>query len=80
MIVRKITIVDERLVQSDKRVCTARMPDSAFRGIAVVANPYVRLEILQPVILYNIISIPDQFENNQVLTVRDNECFLLAQR
>src|SRR5438876_12365472 len=80
MIIRKITIVHKRLVQSDKRVCTARMPDTALRRIAVVANPYVSLEILQPVILYNIISISDQFENNQVLTVRDNECFLLAQR
>src|SRR2546422_8919183 len=80
MIIRKITIVDNRLVQSDKRVCTARMPDTALRGIAVVANPYVSLEILQPVILYNIISIPDQFENDQVLAVRDDECFLLAQR
>src|SRR5438309_7004892 len=80
MIIRKITIVDKRLVQSDKRVRAARVPDSAFRGIAVVANPDMCLEILQPVILYNIISIPDQFENDQVLAVRDNECFLLAQR
>src|SRR2546428_1415802 len=80
MVIRKITIVDKRLVQSDKRVCTAGMPDPALRRIAVVANPYVSLEIFQPVILYNIISIPDQFENNQVLTVRDNEGFLLAQR
>src|SRR5437016_547730 len=80
MIIRKITIVDKRLVQSDKRVCTAGMPDTALRRIAVVADPYVSLEIFQPVILYNIISIPDKFENNQVLAVRDNERFLLAQR
>src|SRR6266699_1665684 len=80
MIIRKITIVDKRLVQSDKRVCTARMPDTALRRIAVVANPYVSLEIFQPVVLYNIISIADQFQNDQVLAVRDNECFLLAQR
>src|SRR5439155_11299867 len=80
MIVREITVVDECLVQSDKRVRAARMPDPAFRRIAVVANPDISLEIFQPVILYNIISIADQFENNQVLAVRDNECFLLAQR
>src|SRR5713101_5579154 len=80
MIIREITIVDERLVQSDKRVRTTRMPHPAFRRIAVVANPYVSLEILQPIILYNIISISDQFENNQVLAVRDNECFLLTER
>src|SRR6266487_2775320 len=80
MVIRKITVVDKCLVQSDKRVCTARMPDPAFRGIAVVADPDVSFEIFQPVILYNIISISDQFENNQVLAVRDNECFLLAQR
>src|SRR5438552_1198322 len=80
MIIRKITVVDKRLVQSDKRVCTAGMPDPALRRIAVVADPYVSLEIFQPVILYNIISIADQFENNQVLAVGYNECFLLAQR
>src|SRR5437667_3129903 len=80
MIIRKITIVDKRLVQSDKRVCAARMPDPALRRIAVVANPDVSLEILQPVIFYNIISVADQFENDKVLAVRDNECFLLAQR
>src|SRR2546425_12482290 len=80
MIIRKITIVDKRLVQSDKRVCTTGMPDPALCRIAVVADPDVSLEIFQPVILYNIISISDQFENDQVLAVRDNECFLLAQR
>src|SRR5437660_7910557 len=80
MIIRKITIVDERLVQSYKRVCAARMPDPALRRIAVVADPDVSLEILQPVVLYNIISVADQFENDQVLAVGDNECFLLAQR
>src|SRR5205807_6321360 len=80
MIVRKVTVMDKRLVQSYKRVRAARMPDPALRRIAVVANPYVSLEIFQPVILYNIISVADQFENNQVLAVRDNECFLLAQR
>src|SRR6266567_7350010 len=80
MVIRKITIVDKRLVQSYKRVRAARMPDPALRRIPVVANPDVSLEILQPVVLYNIISVADQFENDQVLAVRDNECFLLAQR
>src|SRR2546428_8482839 len=80
MVIRKVAVVDKRLVQSYKRVRAARMPDPALRRIAVVANPDVSLEILQPVILYNVISVADQFENNQVLTVRDNERFLLAQR
>src|SRR6266849_7719835 len=80
MIVRKITIVDERLVQSDKRVCTAGMPDTALRRIPVVADPDVSLEILQPIVLHHVIPIPDQFENNQVLSVRNDECFLLSQR
>src|SRR5207237_6210473 len=63
MIIRKITIVDKRLVQSYKRVCTARMPDTALRRIAVVADPDVSLEIFQLVIFYNIISVADEFEN-----------------
>src|SRR2546422_3667280 len=80
MVIRKVTVVDKRLVQSYKRVRTARMPDTALRRIHVVTDPDVSLEIFQPVVLYNIISISDQFENDQVLAVRDNECFLLAQR
>src|SRR5437667_9618675 len=80
MVIRKVTVVDKRLVQSYKRVCTARMPDTALRRVSVVADPDVSLEILQPVILYNIISITDQFENDQVLAVRNKECFLLAER
>src|SRR5438132_11415810 len=80
MIIRKVTVVDERLVQSDKRVCAAGMPDPTLGRVSVVADPDVSLEVFQSIVLYNIISIPDQFENNQVLTVRDNECFLLAQR
>src|SRR3989441_2757155 len=80
MVIRKVTVVDKRLVQSYKRVRTARMPDTALRRIPVVADPDVSLEIFQPVILYNIISITDQFENDQVLAVRDDECFLLAER
>src|SRR6266566_796742 len=80
MIVRKITVVDKRLVQSDKRVCTARMPDPTLGRVSVVADPYVSLEIFQPVVLYDIVSVADQFENDQVLAVRDDERFLLAQR
>src|SRR5712691_5119281 len=80
MIIRKITVVDKRLVQSDKWVRASGMPDPALRRIAVVANPYVSLEIFQPVIFYNVISVADEFENDQVLAVRNNECFLLAQR
>src|SRR5205809_3311866 len=80
MIVRKVTVVDKRLVQSDKRVRAARMPDSTLRWIAVVADPDVSLEIFQSVIFYNIISVADQFENNQVLAVGNDECFLLAER
>src|SRR2546425_1156016 len=80
MVIREITVVYKRFVQSDKRVSSPWMPDTALRRIAVVANPYVSLEIFQPVVLYNIISIADQFENNQVLAVGNNECFLFAQR
>src|SRR2546428_10316047 len=80
MVIRKITIVDKRLVQSDKRVCTARMPDPALRRIAVVADPNVSLEVFQPVVFYNVISVADEFENDQVLAVGNDECFLLAER
>src|SRR5438876_11007063 len=80
VVIRKITVVNERLMQPDKRVRAAGMPDPAPRRIAVVADPDVSFEIFQSVELYNIISVADQFQNDQVLAVRDDECFLLAQR
>src|SRR5437016_1769013 len=80
VVVRKITIVDKRLVQSDKRVRAAGMPDPTLGRVSVVADPDVSLEIFQPVIFYNIISVADQFENDQVLAVGNDECSLLAQR
>src|SRR2546422_5480484 len=80
MIVRKITVVDERLVQSYKRVGASGMPDTALGRVSVVAYPDESLEIFQPVVFYNIISVADQFENDQVLAVGNDECFLLAQR
>ncbi len=65
MVIRKVTVVDERLVQSDKRVGAAGMPDPALRRVPVVADPDMCLEIFQSVILYNVISIADEFENDQ---------------
>src|SRR5438093_7937286 len=80
MIICEITVMDKCLMQPDKWVCAAGMPDPTFRRIAVMADPDVSLEIFQPVVLDNIISVADQFQNDQVLAMRDNERFLLSQR
>jgi hypothetical protein len=46
MIIRKITIMHQRLMQTNERVRTPWMPDPALRRIPMMANPDMRLEIL----------------------------------
>ena len=45
MVVCKIAVVDQGFVQSDKRMGSAGMPDTAFGGIALVRDPAVRFKI-----------------------------------
>src|SRR5947208_17151872 len=78
MIICKITVMDKCLMQPDKWVCAAGMPDPTFSRISVVADPDVGFEVFQSVILYNIISVADQFQNDYVLAMRDNERYLLS--
>ena len=79
MVVREITVVYKCLMQPDKGVRAAWMPDPALRRITVVADPNVGLEVLKLIVLYNVITIAYEFQNDQVLAVRHDECFLLAQ-
>src|SRR5205809_1842709 len=78
MIICEITVMDKCLMQPDKWVCAAGMPDPTFRRIAVMADPDVSLEIFQPVVLDNIISVANKFQNDQVLPIKDNDPFLLS--
>src|SRR5947199_9494083 len=80
MIICEITVMDKCLMQPDKWVCVAGMPDTTFRRRAVMADPDVSLEIFQPAVLDNIISVADQFQNDQVLAMTDNERLVLSLR
>src|SRR2546427_7967678 len=80
MIIRKITIMDQRLMQPHKRMRTTRMPDPALRRIPMMTDPYVGLEIFQLVVSYNIIPVTHQLQHNHVFPMADNEGLLLAER
>src|SRR5438128_11838538 len=80
MIIRKITIMHQRLMQPHERVRAAWMPDPALRRIPMMTNPHVSLEILQFVVSYNIIPVTHQFQYDHVFSVGDDEGLLLAQR
>src|SRR5207247_11363045 len=79
MIICKITVMDKCLMQPDKWVCAAGMPDPTFCRISMVADPDVGFEVFQSVILYNIISVADQFQNDEVLSMINNEHLVLTQ-
>src|SRR6267143_2372882 len=80
MIIRKITIMHQRLMQPHKRMRAPWMPDPALRRIPMMTNPDMSLEILQPVIPYNIVPKTHQLQYNHVFSMADNEGLLLAQR
>src|SRR2546425_12188912 len=80
MIIRKITIMHQRLMQTHKRMRATGMPDPSLRRIPMMTNPDMSLEILQPVIPYNIITITHQLQDNHVFPMADNEGLLLTQR
>src|SRR6266487_260419 len=80
MIIRKITVMHQRLMQPHERMRAAWMPDPAFRRIPVMANPYVSLEIFQLVVSYNIIPKTHELQYDHVFPMADHEGLLLAER
>ena len=80
VIVREVTVVNKCLVHANERVGTGRMPDTAFGGIALVGNPYLRLKIFQAVIMHHVLSIAHHFEYHQVTRMRKHESPFFAQR
>src|SRR5439155_8065196 len=80
MIVRKITIMHQRLMQPHKRMRTTGMPDPALRRIPMMPNPDMSPEIFQSVIPDNIIPVTHELQYNHVFPMANNEGLLLAQR
>src|SRR6266571_698705 len=80
MIIRKIPIMHQRLMQTHEGVRASGMPDPALSRIPMMSDPDVSLEIFQPVIPDNIIPITHQLQYNHVFSMADNEGLLLAQR
>ena len=80
VVVGEVAVVHQRLVQTDERVRAARMPDAALRRVALVGDPDVRAQVLQPVVLDDLLGVADDLEYHQVSPVRQHERPLLAER
>ena len=80
IVVCKIAVVDQRFVHAHKRMRSARMPHTPLGGIALMGNPRMRLKILELVILDILLGIADQFENQEISSVGEDEGALVAER
>ena len=73
VVVREIAVVDQRLVQPDKRMRPAGMPHPAARRVALVADPDVGLLLFEPVVARHLLGVADALEDHQVAAVREDE-------
>ena len=61
MIVGKVAVVDQSLIQTDERMGTTGMPDPSLGGVPLMRNPAVGLEIFQKIVLGDLLGIADDF-------------------
>ena len=66
VIVRKIAIVHQRLVEPDERVRSARVPDPPLGGVSLVGDPDVGLQVLQLVVGCGLLGIAHDLKDQQV--------------
>ena len=79
-VIREIAVVHQGLVQAHERMGAARMPDPPLGGVAVVADPDVCPEALQPVRPDGVVAVAHHLEDEEILPVREHEGALLAER
>ncbi len=80
IVVCKIPVVHQSLVHAHKRMRAPRMPHAPLGRIALMRDPGMGLKILELVILDILFGIADQFENQEISSVREDEGALVAER
>jgi hypothetical protein len=79
MVVGEIAVVHQGLVHADEGMRAAGMPDAALGGIALVGDPSVGPEILEPVVLDDLLGIADDFQDHQLRPWDRTKAFCFAQ-
>ena len=77
-IIGKVTIMHQSLMETDKGVCSARVPDPAFRWVTMVPYPNVSMQVFKLIITNDIIAIAHHFKYQHILTVRENKSPVLS--
>ena len=78
VIICKVSIVDERFVETDKRMRSTGMPNSPPGRISLMRYPYMGGKIIELVILDNILGITNNLENHQVYSMGQHKSLFLA--
>jgi len=68
-VVGEVAVVDQRLVHPDERMSAAGMPHPPLGRIAVVADPDVGAEPLEPVGPEDVVAVPHHLDDEEVLAV-----------
>ena len=80
LVVGKIAIVHERLVECAERMAAAGMPDPAARRIALVGEPCVGLEIIQLVVPDDVFGITNDLQDHHVPAMGHDKGLFLSER
>ncbi len=78
VIVGKVAVVDEGLVQPGERVGAAGVPDAPLGRVALVGDPDVGLEGLELVVLGDLLRVADDLEDHHIPAVGEDEGPLFA--
>ena len=79
IIIGKITVVNEGLVETDKRMSAAGMPYSTLGWIALVGNPEIGVKILQFIVLGDLFRIPHNLEDHHIAAMGQDKSLLVSQ-
>lgn len=80
MVIREVSVVNERFVEPHEGVGAAWMPHSPLRRVPVMSYPDMCREVLEFVVMDDLVTISNDLEDDQVFSVRENEGFLLTER
>ena len=78
VVVGEVTVVDQRLVETDKRMRPGRVPDSTLGGVPLVRDPDVGLEVVQLVVLDHLLGIADDLQDEKIPAMGEDKGLLFS--
>ena len=78
MIICKVAIMNKCLVHTYEWVRPCGVPYPSLRGITLMGNPDIGLEIIQLIILNNLFRVSDNLQDEKVASMRKHKGLLFA--